>query len=57
LASAYAGFLLGLLCDPEEGSDMFLRKVELGGVTTQKTILFTVSVVRTPNPTSETTFV
>jgi hypothetical protein len=43
LSSASAGFLFGLLFDPEDGCDRFLRNVglsELHGVTSQKTVLF-----------------
>jgi hypothetical protein len=38
--------LLGLLFDPEDGGDLFLRNVtEIHGVTTQKTVLFIVTAV------------
>jgi hypothetical protein len=50
-----ASLFLGLLFDPEEGSDKFFRKVglfsELHDITSRKTVLFTVTAVRTSNPT------
>jgi hypothetical protein len=43
--------LLGLIFDPEDGDDMFLRNVRLTpnntGVTTQETVHFIVTAVRT----------
>jgi hypothetical protein len=48
-----AGFLLCLLFDPAVGG-MFLQRKwalsELHGVTTQKTVLFMVTAMRTSNP-------
>jgi hypothetical protein len=43
-----AGFLLGLLFDPEDGDEL---SSEMSGVTTQKAVLFILTSVRTSNPT------
>jgi hypothetical protein len=52
-----AGNLLGLLFKPEDGIRMFLRNVEIStilhGVRTHKITLFTITAVRTSDPTFE----
>jgi hypothetical protein len=44
-----AASLLGLLFNPEDASDVFLRNVRLSLVTTQKTIHFMITNMRTSN--------
>jgi hypothetical protein len=51
-----AGFLLGLLFNPEDGVNMFLLNdgghlPNYMGLQTQETVLFTVTAVRTSNTT------
>jgi hypothetical protein len=50
-----AGFLFGLILDPENGGNIPPKRrdvLELQGVTTQETVLFIVAAVRTLNPST-----
>jgi hypothetical protein len=50
----YAGFLLGLLFDPDDGNDMFLRNVgslPMDYIKSQKIKFFITTAVRTSIPT------
>jgi hypothetical protein len=55
LRPASGGFWLGSLFDPEDGGNMLLYEprvpYELHGIATRRIILFTVTTVRTLNPT------
>jgi hypothetical protein len=50
-----AGFSLGLILDPENGSDVFLRNVRclLAAYTSQKTKLFIITAVSISDPQNE----
>jgi hypothetical protein len=50
LPSASAGFLLGLLLNPEDGGNVFLCSTEQSITTQKATLFFTFTAMRPSNP-------